>query len=269
VTSDEERYRRRMAMMLAHGKPERVGALMALNLIDRADVDLNQVIAYRYRDQGAADAWQASTLTHNGIPSLGTAPDPDKGGVIGVYDLRMAHMALGESHGKRQDKAGLADKECQGTTAGNSPHREPDKPSGYARIASYKGSDKARQKALKMDGHDLVIYGWTAPGGGTKRIAVKCTCFGRRNVREPLASGVRLLAHDAVAAWRQHLYDEGVIPREQEEEVRADAAVPRISSRRGLLRPADNGGLPGSGRGRGPCPPVSAYAAGSAVPVSG
>jgi hypothetical protein len=75
--------------MLAHGRPERVGALLALNLIGRADVDLDQVLAYRYRDQAAADAWQRSTLEHNGVRSLGTAPDGDNG-VIGIYDLRIS-----------------------------------------------------------------------------------------------------------------------------------------------------------------------------------
>jgi hypothetical protein len=96
---------RRTELAAAHGVPVRVGALMALGMLGRLDVGLDDVIAYRYRDQAAADAWQASTLAHNGVPALGTHPSND-GGVIGVYDIRLGSLREAENHGARQGKAG-------------------------------------------------------------------------------------------------------------------------------------------------------------------
>lgn len=80
-------------------------------------------------------------------------------------------------------------------------------------------------------GHDIVLCYW----GRSHWIAVKCTCFERG--REPLAKGVRLLARDAVAAWRQHLYDEGVIPREPQK-VRELSGSSGSRSGGRVLRPA-------------------------------
>jgi hypothetical protein len=82
---------RRAELTAVYGRPERYDALAALSLLDRLDVDLSEVLAYRYRDQAAADAWQRSTLTHNGVKSLGTAEIAD-GSVIGVYDLRKGSL---------------------------------------------------------------------------------------------------------------------------------------------------------------------------------
>lgn len=83
-------------------------------------------------------------------------------------------------------------------------------------------------------GHDIVMM-YT---GRSHWIAVSCTCYPVTG-RTILASGNILLARDAVAAWRQHLYDEGVIPREKGKD---DPAVVRLhgsGAGGGLVRPAD------------------------------
>jgi hypothetical protein len=84
------RNRRRAELERTHGRPVRAPAgvvIQALADLGRQDVDPAQVAGYVYRDQAAADAWQASTFEHNRVPSLGTVPAD--GGVLGIYDLRL------------------------------------------------------------------------------------------------------------------------------------------------------------------------------------
>jgi hypothetical protein len=72
-----EHEQRRAAMIAEWGKPERVPA------------PADGLIAWRYRDRAAAEAWQASTLTFYGHPSL-SITDQDDGTAIGITDLRPA-----------------------------------------------------------------------------------------------------------------------------------------------------------------------------------
>lgn len=82
--------RRRAALERDWGKPERFGdTTLALGFIGRQDIDPAEVIAFRYRDQDAADAWQHSTLVNHDVASLGTAMLGRGLGVVGVYDLRL------------------------------------------------------------------------------------------------------------------------------------------------------------------------------------
>jgi hypothetical protein len=86
-THDHEAHRAELTA--AHGTPRPFDTAYALRLLgQRAQVHPRDAYAFAYRDQAAADAWQAATRTHHGIPSLGTAPSD--AGVIGVYDLRPA-----------------------------------------------------------------------------------------------------------------------------------------------------------------------------------
>ena len=82
---------RRAALTRAHGKPERAteaARIAGLAKLGRQDIDPAQTIAYVYRDQAAADAWQSSTFEHSHVPSLGTVPVLGEG-VLGIYDLRL------------------------------------------------------------------------------------------------------------------------------------------------------------------------------------
>jgi hypothetical protein len=82
-----------MALTAAHGEPRMVDAGRALALLGlRGLVHPADAIAFAYRDQAAALAWQASNAVHNGLPALGTAVAGDE--VVGVLDLR---PALGRS----------------------------------------------------------------------------------------------------------------------------------------------------------------------------
>jgi hypothetical protein len=70
-----------------------VDTAAALRLLGlRGQVHPRDAYAFTYRDQAAADAWQAATLDHHGVPSLGTAAVD--GAVVGVYDLRPALARL-------------------------------------------------------------------------------------------------------------------------------------------------------------------------------
>jgi hypothetical protein len=83
-------------------------------------------------------------------------------------------------------------------------YRKPDLAAEHARAAGHPVTDAA----AALRGHAITIraYGWRAEIGCT------CGCA--------LIAGVRLRASDAVAAWRQHLYDEGVLHEQEEEAAR-------------------------------------------------
>lgn len=82
---------RRAELTRAFGPAVRCSAeatVAALAKLGRQDIDPRETMAYRYRDQAAANAWQKSTYEHNHVASLGTIQGEDC--VIGVYDLRTA-----------------------------------------------------------------------------------------------------------------------------------------------------------------------------------
>lgn len=90
-TEIREAGERRAALTRAHGEPvhaTEAAKIAGLAKLGRQDVDPAQTIAYVYRDQAAADAWQSSTFEHSHVPSLGTVPVLG-GGVLGIYDLRL------------------------------------------------------------------------------------------------------------------------------------------------------------------------------------
>lgn len=86
---DSAAKKRRERLTAEHGASRHVDTAAALRLLGVRDrVHPMDAYAYAYRDQAAADAWQASTAEHHGIQSLGTVVGGDE--VIGVYDLRHA-----------------------------------------------------------------------------------------------------------------------------------------------------------------------------------
>ena len=81
----DARRERRERMWATYGKPDIVDAVAALQVLGITEVTPTQVIAMRYRDQEAADAYAAANL-EQGLSMLGTYDVP--GGVVGVLDLR-------------------------------------------------------------------------------------------------------------------------------------------------------------------------------------
>lgn len=84
----EEDDTRREWMWERYGHPETVDRETALALLGITDVGPDDVAAFRYRDQEAADAYAAANMEHWGHPTLGSCAAET--GVIGVLDLREA-----------------------------------------------------------------------------------------------------------------------------------------------------------------------------------
>lgn len=90
-----EQKERRTRLEDRYGHPEQIAASDALAAAMTAlipvdpDVTANDVCAFIYRDDVAADGWAESNRVHNGVPSLAKVPLPD-GRVVGILDLRPA-----------------------------------------------------------------------------------------------------------------------------------------------------------------------------------
>jgi hypothetical protein len=87
--SDRLAHQRRHAALCERwGKPEHVDAVHALALLGITSPGPQDVLAFRYRDREAAEAFDASNAEHTpGYVSLGIAETSE--GVIGVIDLRL------------------------------------------------------------------------------------------------------------------------------------------------------------------------------------
>lgn len=83
----DEASARRAWMYERYGRPTTTNADSALEALGITDVTPEQVTAFVYRDQEAADAYAAANLEHYGLPVLGTYALA-AGGVVGVLDLR-------------------------------------------------------------------------------------------------------------------------------------------------------------------------------------
>lgn len=93
ASARDEESARREALRTRYGQPDMVDAAEALSVLGDTHIAPADVVAFRYRDQEAADAYAASNLEHYGHPSLGTYVVPD--GVVGVIDLSEALRVLG------------------------------------------------------------------------------------------------------------------------------------------------------------------------------
>jgi hypothetical protein len=90
-----EQKERRVRLEDRYGHPEQIAAsdalasaMTALIPVDPA-VTANDVCAFVYRDDEAADGWAESNRVHNGVPALAKVPLAD-GRVVGILDLRPA-----------------------------------------------------------------------------------------------------------------------------------------------------------------------------------
>ena len=85
----------RVELIDRYGQPRLYPAARALRLLgQRNHIHPRDVVAFTYRDQAAADAWQTANWENHQHPWLGSIPAEDTG-VIGVIDLRAALTRTG------------------------------------------------------------------------------------------------------------------------------------------------------------------------------